>query len=123
MRRITSAALVTAALAALLASPSLHHPAGEPLAAPAISAHAFAPELCSDREHSAPHDHELCPICRATAQARLALRVPTRLAAPLLEGAGRLPLHVSAAAAPAAAPVLSGCAPRAPPGVLSALEA
>ena len=123
MRRIASAALVSAALAALLASPSLHHPADEPLAAPAISAHAFAPELCSDRERSAPHDHELCRICRATAQARLALRVPARLSTPFLEGAGRLPLQASASTAPTAEPVLSGCAPRAPPGVLSALEA
>jgi hypothetical protein len=126
MRRSTSAALVLAALLALFASPYLHHPAGETIAAPAIAGHA-APDagtIRADRDHGPrPHDHDLCPICRATAQARLALRAPTR-AVSLVRADATLPIHLATPVTPSPAPILSSGAPRAPPARSSAaLEA
>jgi hypothetical protein len=126
MRRSTSAALVFTAVLALFAGPLLHAPA-HGIDAPAIAAQAAAPgagAISGDRDRGPrPHDHDLCPICRATAQARLALRAPARITSLAMEGGGGLPLPRAALAAPPREPVLSNGPARAPPVLVSALEA
>lgn len=119
MRRTTSAALVLAALLALLTSPSFHaHPAGT-AASPAVTAAGTG--FAANGAGGAPHDANLCPICRAIAQARLALRAPT-CAGSLVLASRSLRLQLAAPDAPAPAPALECGAPRAPPAA-SAIEA
>ena len=116
MRRATSAALVLAALLALVASPSFHaHSAGKPGAPAVVAASGTIGFAAGAEPGAAPHDAALCPICRALAQARLALRAPA-FAGSFVLASTSLPLHLAASEAPTPAPALQSGAPRAPPG-------
>ena len=120
MRRATSALVALAALLALTATPSFHTHSARPSGA-AFAARG-ASLLAAERERGQPpHDADLCPICRAGAQARLALRAPARGVSLDLADAS-LPLQLRELTAPARAPALRSGAPRAPPAS-SALEA
>ena len=122
MRRTASAALVLAALLALLTSPSLHaHPSGTPAVSPAVTAVGAAGFAADNGGGAPPHDASLCPICRAIAQGRLALRAPA-CASSLLLASASLRLQLAAPDAPAPAPALESGAPRGPPAS-SAIEA
>jgi len=120
MRRATSTLVALAALLSLSATASFHtHSArisGAAFAAPGASLLAAKCE-----RGQPPHDADLCPICRASAQARLALRTPARAVSLDLTDAS-LPLQLRELAAPTRAPALRSGAPRAPPAS-SALEA
>ncbi len=70
----------------------------------------------------APHDADLCSLCRATAQARLGVRVMSCVGELATTGAC-LPLHLPAPALARAAPALRNAQPRAPPATLLVLSA
>jgi hypothetical protein len=117
-RRMLPALLVLSALFALATSGPFHAsvPAASCRTAPIGLAGAGAvPQVCHAPAPDRPtHDPDLCPICHATAQARLALRSPLRTAAPPPTDL-RLLLAARAPIAPPRAAVPGDAHPRAPP--------
>jgi len=125
-RRHAAPWLTITALLALCLSQPLHS------AAAIVSAHASAQGMdaaalavAAGSDHPAQHaahDADLCSVCRATAQARLGLRVTSSLGALTATGPC-LPLHLPAPALASAAPALRNAQPRAPPTTLRVLSA
>ena len=125
-RRNAAAWLTLAALVGLCLSQPFHNPA--PIASAHASGHgpdsaslvvAAGGDLPAQR---AAHDADLCSVCRATAQARLGLRVASTLGE-LATSGQCLPLHLPAPALASAAPALRNAQPRAPPTSLLVLSA
>lgn len=121
LRPAAVAWLTIAALLALNLGQSLHaasathvDPAGSE-----ISLFAAAHPLPSQ---PARHAADLCPVCRATAQARLGVRVSAGVSEIAASDIG-MPLPRPAAERAAAAPALRDARPRAPPTALRALSA
>ena len=121
-RRRAGASVVVASLLALFLSQPFHAtaPIGEPHGIRAAAAGAVVSRELPSR--AAPHDADLCSICRATAQTRLGLRVTLRLGELTAYGPS-LPLHLSAQASARPAPELRDAQPRAPPFALLLLPA
>ena len=120
-RRSAAAWLTIAALFSLCLSQPFHVsvPLETSASSPAASIVAAGSGLPSQR---APHDADLCSLCRATAQARLGVRVMACVGELATTGA-TLPLHLPAPALASAAPTLRNAQPRAPPATLLVLSA
>jgi hypothetical protein len=119
--RCSAAAWLTiAALFSLCLSQPFHVsvPFEASASSPAASIVAAGSGLPSQR---APHDADLCSLCRATAQARLGVRV-TFCAGEISMTGACLPLHLPAPALACAAPALRNAQPRAPPATLLPLS-
>jgi len=121
-RRHAGASVVIASLLALFLSQPFH--AAVPIAAAKGVLAATAGAVVSSQlpSQAAPHDADLCSMCRATAQTRLGLRVALRVGEVSADGPC-LPLHLPAPAPIKAAPQLRDAQPRAPPATLLLLEA
>jgi len=115
-RGLGPALLVLSALFALSTSGPFH--AGAPAAscsAPLVLAGTALPQLCHVPASDRPaHDPDLCPICHATAQARLALRSPLRVS-PAPPADLHLLIAAGAPVAPPRAAPPGDAHPRAPP--------
>lgn len=127
-RGLTATWLTIAALLGLCLSQPFHN------AAPIVSAHgsghasghasghgldAAALVVAAGRDHPAQraaHDADLCSLCRATAQARLGIRV-SACVGELAAARGCLPLQLPAPELACSAPDLRDAQPRAPPGL------
>ena len=120
LRRHAGASVVIASLLALFLSQPFHGAA--PIAAPTGFLAAGAVLASQLPTQAAPHDADLCSMCRATAQTRLGLRVAVRVGEVSADGPC-LPLHLPAPAPIKAAPPLRDAQPRAPPATLPLLEA
>ena len=119
-RRLIATWLTIAALLGLCLSQPFHN------AAPIVSAHASGHGLdtaalvvAAGSDHPAQraaHDADLCSVCRATAQARLGLRLTSCLGELAATGP-YLPLQLPAPELACSAPDLRDAQPRAPPGL------
>lgn len=119
-RRLTATWLTIAALLGLCLSQPYHN------AAPVVSGHgsghgldAAALVVAAGRDHPAQraaHDADLCSLCRATAQARLGVRV-SACVGELAAARVCLPLQLPAPELACSAPDLRDAQPRAPPGL------
>ena len=127
-RRLTATWLTIAALLGLCLSQPFHN------AAPIVSAHASGHASGHASDHGldaaalvvaagsdhpaqrAAHDADLCSVCRATAQARLGLRLTSCLGELAATGP-YLPLQLPAPELACSAPDLRDAQPRAPPGL------
>jgi hypothetical protein len=119
-RRPAAAWLAIAALLSLCSSQPFHGatPIRVATAGPEASFIVAGSDLPS--QHAA-HDADLCSLCRATAQARLGLRISACMGELAASGAC-LPLHLPAAEQAGAAPALRNAQPRAPPTTLLSLS-
>jgi hypothetical protein len=118
-RRPAAAWLTIAALLALGLSQPLH--ASAPIDAGHFGAgSALVAAANPVASQHADHDADLCSLCRATAQARLGVRV-CACAGDLTASAARLPLPLPAPELAACAPDLRDAPPRAPPSLLRLL--
>jgi hypothetical protein len=116
-RRLPVVWLTLAALLSLSVSQPLH--ASGPLSVASAGAEAaFAVAANDPTSQHATHDADLCSLCRATAQARLAVRVSAGIGDLAPNGAClRLPLPAPEFAR--SAPDLRDAQPRAPPALPS----
>jgi hypothetical protein len=121
-RRDVSASLILASLLGLFLSQPFHAPAPVQATDPGVTITASAALGGDLPAQPAPHDPDACPVCRATAQTRLGMRVPTLLDALVAPGTP-LALHSPASASPRSAPELHTARPRAPPTSLLVLSA
>ena len=119
-RRHAGASVLLTSLLALFLSQPFH--AAAPLGSANLATAAGSAVSVQQPTHGAPHDADLCSVCRATAQTRLGLRVALRLGEVSAEGPC-LTLHLPAPAPARASPPLRATQPRAPPSTLLVLEA
>lgn len=117
--RAAAAWLTIAALLTVCLSQSFHATTPPVLATASPAASVVTAGSDLPAQHAA-HDADLCSLCRATAQARLGLRVISSLGALAATGTS-VPLHLPAPALASAAPSLRNAQPRAPPTTLLVL--
>jgi len=121
-RRHAGASVLLASLLALFLSQPFHTAAPMGASQGVLADTAGAAVSSPLPSQAAPHDADLCSMCRATAQTRLGLRVALRLGEISADGSC-LPVHLPAPAPTQAAPQLRDAQPRAPPATLLLLEA